>query len=162
MGAYCYYLEAPSYSLDATNTKRAIKELQVFVDRYPSSDRIEKCNILIDELRGKLSTKAFENARQYFITSNYKSAIISLDNVLSDFPSYTNREEVHFLIIKSTYLLAINSISTKVKERLKATLDAYAQFKDNYPESNFLEDLESTYHKTQNTLTELKKTKDEI
>ena len=162
MGAYCYYLEAPSYSLDATNTKKAIKELQVFVDRYQSSSRVEECNILIDELRGKLSAKAFENAKQYFITSNYKSAIIALDNVLIDFPSYMNREEVHCLIVKSTYLLAINSISTKVEERLKATLDAYAQFEDNYPESDLLKDLESTYNKTQNTLTELKENKDEI
>ena len=162
MTAYCYYLEAPAYSLDATNTKKAIKELQVFVDRYQSSSRIEECNILIDELRAKLSTKAFGNAKQYFITSNYKSAIIALDNVLIDFPSYMNREEVHCLIVKSTYLLAINSISTKVEERLKATLDAYAQFEDNYPESDLLKDLESTYNKTQITLTELKDNKDEI
>ena len=162
MSAYCYYLEAPIYSLDATNTRKAIKELQVFIDRYPTSDRIDRCNILIDELRGKLSAKAFENAKQYFITSNYKSAIIALDNVLIDFPSYTNREGAHFLIVEATYLLAINSISTKVEGRLKATLDAYAQFEDNYPESDLLKDLESTYNKTQNTLTELKENKDEI
>jgi hypothetical protein len=73
-----------------------------------------------------------------------------------------NREEVHYLIVQSTYLLAINSISTKVEERLKATLDAYAQFEDNYPESDLLKDLESTYNKTKNTLTELKENKDEI
>ena len=162
MNAYCYYLEAPIYSLDATNTHKAIKQLQVFIDRYPASDRIDKCNILLDELRDKLSAKAFENAKQYFITANYKSAIIALDNVLIDFPSYMNREEVHFLIVKSTYLLAINSISNKVEKRLKATLDAYTQFKDNYPDSDFLKDLTSTYNKTQTTLTELKKNKDEI
>ena len=69
---------------------------------------------------------------------------------------------MHFLIVKSTYLLAINSISTKVEERLKETLDAYEQFKDNYPDSDFLKDLVSTYNKTQTTLTELKQNKDEI
>ena len=162
MAAYCYYNEAPAYSLDATNTYRAIKELQLFVDRYPSSDRIADCNLLIDELRDRLSLKAFENAKQYYITSNYKSAIIALDNVLIDFPSFNNREEAHFLIVKSTYSLAINSISTKVEERLIATLDAYSHFLDNYPNSHYLNDLKLTYDKTQKLLKEQKTNKDEI
>ena len=162
MTAYCYYLETPNYSLDATNNYKAIKELQVFVDRFPNSDRVKKCNDLLDELRTILSKKAFETAKQYFTTENYKSAIISLENVLIDFPSYTNREEVYFLIVKSSYLLAVNSISVKVYPRLKETLDAYAQFKDNYPNSDYLKDLENTYNKTNKTLTELKENKDEI
>jgi outer membrane protein assembly factor BamD len=162
MGAYCYYNEAPIYSLDATNTHKAIKELQSFIDRYPISARVEKCNKLIDELRAKLALKAFENAKQYYTTSNFKSAIIALDNVLIDFPSFNNREEVHFLIVKATYLLAINSISIKVKERLQATLEAYAHFQDNYPKSTYLKELEITYNKTQITLNELKENKDEI
>lgn len=162
MSAYCYYNEAPTYSLDATNTYRAIKELQSFINSYPISERIERCNNLIDELRGKLSRKAFENAKQYYTTSNYKSAIIALDNVLINFPSFENREEVHFLLVKSSYLLAINSIKEKVEERLKATLESYNHFKDNYPSSPFLEELEKTYEKTQITLLELKRNKNEI
>jgi len=162
LSAYCYYLEAPNFSLDATNNYKAIKELQAFVNKFPTSEKVEKCNKLLDELRTILSKKAFENAKQYFVTENYKAAIIALENVLIDFPSYTNREEVHFLIVQSSYLLAKNSISTKVVDRLKATLDAYKQFKDNYPESEYLKDLKSTYNKTQTTLTQLKQNKDEI
>ena len=162
MGAYCYYNEAPAYSLDPTNTYRAIKELQSFVDRYPASDRNPQCNELIDELRNKLSLKAFENAKQYYTTSNYKSAIVALDNVLINYPSFNNREEVHFLIVKSSYLLAINSINNKIKDRLQATLEAYSHFKDNYPNSSYLKELETTYNKTQETLIELKNNNDEI
>ena len=162
MSAYCYYLETPNFSLDATNNYKAIKELQAFVNKFPTSEKVEKCNELLDELRAILSKKSFENAKQYFVTENYKSAIISLENVLIDFPSYKNREEVHYLIVKSSYLLAINSISTKVVDRLKATLDAYEQFKDNYATSEYLKDLENTYKKTNQTLTELKQKKDEI
>jgi outer membrane protein assembly factor BamD len=162
MSALCYYNEAPIYSLDATNTDRAIKELQSFVDSYPLSNRIERCNQLIDELREKLSKKAFENAKQYYNTSNFKSAIIALENVLIDFPSFNNRQEVHYLIVKSAYLLAINSINSKIQERLKSTLEAFAHFQDNYPNSLFLKDLEKTYDKTQNTLTKFKQKKDEI
>ena len=162
LSAYCYYLEAPNFSLDASNNYKAIKELQAFVNQFPASEKVEKCNELLDELRATLSKKAFENAKQYFVTENYKSAIIALENVLIDFPSYSNREEVHYLIVQSSYLLAINSISTKVVDRLKATLDAYKQFKDNYATSEYLKDLENTYNKTNQTLTELKHNKNEI
>lgn len=162
MSALCYYKEVPNYSLDPTNTYKAIKELQSFIDRYPSSERVVKCNKLIDELRAVLSKKAFEIAKQYFTTANYKSAIIAMDNLLIDYPSFNNREEAYYLIVKSSYLLAINSISTKKEERLKSTLDAYKQFKDNYPKSDYLRDLENTYNKTTNILTELNQEKNEI
>ena len=162
MSAYCYYLEAPNYSLDATNTHKAIKELQAHINKYPNSDKIKECNMLIDQLRSKLSKKAFENARQYFTTENYKSAIIALDNVLIDFPSFDNREEVHFLIVKSSYLLAVNSISIKQEDRLKATLDAYEQFKDNYSNSKYIKELEETYIETKKELEDLKNKNNEI
>ena len=162
MNAYCYYNEAPSYSLDATNTKRAIKELQSFVDNYPNSIRIGDCNKLIDELRSKLSLKAFENAKQYYLTSNYKSAIIALNNVLIDFPSFGNREEVHYLIVKSSYFLAINSIKSKIEIRLNETLDAFSHFNDNYPNSTYIQELEITKRKCNIKLTEIKNKSDEI
>ena len=39
MYAYCYYLESPRYSLDQTDTKNAIKELQYFINKYPDSQK---------------------------------------------------------------------------------------------------------------------------
>ena len=157
MNAYCYYLETPAYSLDASNNYKAIKSLQAFVDRYPNSERVDKCNNLIDELRAKLAEKAFENAKQYYITENYKSAIIALDNVLIDFPENIYREEAQFLILKSSYLLAINSISTKKEIRFKGTLEAYHFFNDNYPESDYRKEAQQTYKKALKSLELLKK-----
>ena len=162
MSAYCYYLESPNYSLDPTNNYKAIKELQQHINQYPNSDKILECNTLIDELREKLSKKDFENAKQYFKTENYKSAIIALQNFLIDFPTYENREEVHYLIVRSSYLLAINSISTKIKERLELTVDTYNQFSNNYPESKYLKMLEETFNKTNESLKKIKNNTNEI
>ena len=145
MSAYCYYLEAPNYSLDARNTHKAIKEMQRHIDSYPDSDNIMECNKLIDELRNKLAKKAFENAKQYFTTEKYKSAIIALENVMIDFPSINNREEIQFLIINSSYLLAVNSIGSKIEERLLSTIDLYQYFKENYPNSVYLKTLSDIY-----------------
>ena len=60
MAAYCYYLESPKYSLDKTNTIKAIKELQAFIDKYPKSEKIKECNLLIDNLTKKFTIKYLE------------------------------------------------------------------------------------------------------
>lgn len=156
MTAYCVYMESPSYSLDITNTQKAINQLQLFINTYPNSSKVEECNVLIRELRNKIALKAFENAKQYYTTEYYKAAIIALNNVLIDFPGNDFREETHFLILESSYQLAINSISGKVKERLNNTLDAYLVFNDNYPESKYSKQAKKIQLETKELLNKLK------
>ena len=101
------------------------------------------------------SQKAFENAKQYYTTQYYKSAIIALNSVLIDFPGSKFREEIHFLILKSFYQLAINSISSMVEERLNNTLDAFLVFKDNYPKSDFSKEAEKIESDTKQSLNKI-------
>lgn len=155
MAAYCVYLESPSHSLDATYTQKAIGELQQFINKYPKSSKSEESEQLISELHNKLAFKAFENAKQYYITEYYKSAIIALNNLLIDYPGNSHREEAHFLILKSSYELAVNSISSKVEERLQNTLDAYLVFNDNYPESKFIRQAQKIEEQTKQSLNNL-------
>ena len=162
MVAFCHYQEAPEYSLDATNTILAIDKFQEFIDKYPESDSLVRCNNLMDELRLNLSRKAFSNAKQYHTTENYRAAIIALDNVLIDFPSIKNREEIYYLILESSYFLAINSIQSKKEKRLNMTIDYYHQFIDNYPESEYQNDVTQIFNNTKKTIEQLKLTNDEI
>ena len=155
MGAYCVYMESPSYSLDATYTQKAIGELQEYINKYPEGSRKTECENLILELHNKLAYKAFENAKQYYTTEHYKSAIISLNNMLIDFPGNEHREEAHFLILKSSYELAINSIGTKIEERLQNTIDAYLVFNDNYPNSKFIKQAKKIEEQTRKSLNNL-------
>lgn len=152
MGAYCMYLESPPHTLDDTYTKKAIEELRQFMNRYPASSKSNQCSELILELNNKLVLKAFENAKQYYITENYKAAIVALNNVLIDFPGNDYREEVHFLILKSSYDLAVNSISIKIEERLNNTLDAFLVFNDNYPESKYIKQAKRIQEQTKEIL----------
>ena len=156
MTAYCYYLESPIYKLDSKNTYKAINQLQLFANLYPKSERVKECNNLIDELREKLAKKAFHNAKQYYITEYHKSAIIAFKNVLIDFPGSKYEEEIYFLIIESSFQLAKKSIITKKQERLESTIDAYKEFADKYPESNFLKQANSTKQKTLKLIETLK------
>ena len=64
-------------------------------------------------VEGKLETKSFEQARLYFNMEDYKAAVTAFRNLLNDFPSTSFRENSLFLIVKSEFLLAENSIDEK-------------------------------------------------
>ncbi len=136
MYAYCFYLESPRYSLDQTDTKSAIKELQYFINKYPSSERVKQCNELVDKLRAKLEMKNYEIAKQYYFLDDYKAAIVSFENILKEFPDTKYREEIMFLIVKSNYIHASRSIETKKAERFKAVIDSYHKFASYFPASS--------------------------
>ena len=137
MAAYSNYKLSPSFRLDQSYTAVAIDELQLFINTYPSSERVAECNSLIDEMRLKLEVKAFEEGKLYFDLRNYQSAIHSLENMLKDFPETTNADQVRFLIIKANYLLAKNSIVDKKEERYNETIELATEFMDRRAESNY-------------------------
>ena len=145
MSAYCYYLNSPVYSLDQADTRLAIKELQSFINTYPKSTRLEEANSIMSKLRFKLELKASEIAKQYFNTSNYKAAIVALNNFTKDYPDSKFVEECNFLLVKSHYLLTVNSIEVKKPERIKSTLESYNKFVDKFPQSTYLKDAQAIY-----------------
>lgn len=145
MNAYCYYLNSPRYSLDQTNTKSAIKEFQSFIDTYPESSRIDTCNKLIDALRYKLEKKDYEIIKQYHNLSDWKAAIVAVKNYLREYPASRYTEELHYLLIESYYLLAVNSVPAKKMERVEGAIENYVKFADIYPESSYLSRAENIY-----------------
>ena len=59
LSAYAYKLDSPVFSLEQTQTYKAIESFQSFINTYPDSDRIEEANQHYKELRLKLQKKAF-------------------------------------------------------------------------------------------------------
>lgn len=143
LNAYCYYLDSPRYSLDQTNTYEAIKEMQLFINLYPDSERIPECNTIIDELRGKLEKKAIEIGIQYFKTKHYKAAITSLEAVLDDFPDTKNREKILYFVMKSYYYYAINSVEDKKEERYQQAIEIYNDIMYLFPDTKYQRELNS-------------------
>lgn len=142
MVAYCYYEDSPASSLDQANTIKAIDELQVFINQHPGSSRVDQCNKLIDELRDKLVKKSFDSASLYFKLGDYKAAITALNNSIKEYPDTRYREELLFLVLKSSFELARNSVSDKMKERFESTVAAYQTLAEEYPESKHLREAE--------------------
>jgi outer membrane protein assembly factor BamD len=125
LGAQCYTKLSPVYSLDQTDTDKAVDKLQNFIDTYPNSTYLPEANALVKGLRYKIEKKAFENAKQYNTISDFKAAQIAFDNFISDFPGTPFKEEALYYKFDSAYKLAINSIPSKMEDRLRSAKLAY-------------------------------------
>jgi len=145
MVGYCSYLLSPKPRLDQTVTREAIESLQLYINLYPYSDRVDEANRLIDELQSKLVYKSYLNAKLYYDLDNYKAASIAINNSLKEYPDSEYREELMYMLLKSKYLLAINSIEEKKEERLSSALDEYFSFVDEYPESDYRKEVDKFY-----------------
>lgn len=144
LSAYSYKLASPRFSLDATDTKKALEAFQTFIDTYPDSDKIEEANTHYKELRYKLQKKSFEIAKTYYRTAdydlrNYKSAIQAFDNLLSDYLGSEFKEEAYYYRLKAAHDFVLKSTVRRKSERIKDAIEAYEKLKRNFPESKFME-----------------------
>ncbi|NPA67582.1 MAG: outer membrane protein assembly factor BamD [Chlorobi bacterium] len=155
MSAKCYYLDAPKPKLDQEATYTALKEFELFITKYPESDKIEDCNKMVDDLIARLETKSFLNAKLYYDIGYYNAASIALKNSIKDYPDTKYKEEIMYLIVKSRYKYAQNSIISKQKERYENTLKAYNDFIEKYPESKYLKELNGIKKTINKELTKL-------
>lgn len=126
LGAKSYSMLSPEYSLDQTDTTKAIEKLQAFIDTYPNSQYLGEANSIVKNLNEKLERKVFENAKGYNTISDYKSALVALDNFIADYPGTPFKEEALFYKYDSAYQLGINSVPSKMEERLNVAKVAYA------------------------------------
>ncbi len=154
LAAYCYYLMSPRPSLDQENTYNAINSFTLFKSKFPNSDRVSECDRLIAELEEKLVEKSYLTAKLYFDLGNYKAAMVALRTSLTEYPDTKFREELMFLRLKSSYLLAENSVIEKQQERYQSAVDEYYSFLDEFPESEYIKEAEKIYTSVQEKITE--------
>lgn len=156
MAAQCYLGMSPTYKLDQDYTSTAVDQLQLFINSYPTSARVDSANHEIDNLRNKLAEKDFQNALLYYHTENYKAASLSFKNFTLEFPDASKVEEADFLSFKASYLYAMKSIDTKKPERLEDALKIYQNFSLRYAESEFKKEADKLSASAQNELLKLK------
>lgn len=157
MAAYSYYLESPAYSLDQENTVKAIEALQLFINLYPKSERVAEASKLIDNLRNKLETKSYANARLFLDIGDYKSAVIAFRNSMRDYPDTKYAEEMEYLTIKAQYLYARNSYEFKQEERFNEAITLFNEFSANYPSSKYLKDAQELKKNSEKAIVEVRK-----
>ena len=76
---------SPNYYHDQESSKKAVTEIQQFLDDYPSSDYSVGADNLIKDLRLRLAEKSMETGVLYFKLKAYDSAIVSYKIVINDY-----------------------------------------------------------------------------
>ena len=142
MYALCFYYLSPGPSRDQTMTGQALIAINEFISRYPKSDRIEDFKKINAELTERLHDKAYINAYTYYKIGRYKSAIVALKNALKQYPESKHREEIMYLIVDAGYRFASNSVQDKQTDRYLTMLDSYLSFKEEFPESKHIKELD--------------------
>ena len=155
MKGYSNYQMSPTYRLDQSYTEKAVDDFQLFVNTYPTSERVAECNKLIDECRVKQEKKAFSQAELYFNLKQYQSATHSFENLLQNFPDTKQSESVRFLMTKAAYLLAVNSVYDKQEERYRNVLASSDAFFNKHPKSSYSKEIRTIRNTSNKKIKEL-------
>ncbi len=160
--AEALYKDAPEYYLDQASTSTASDALQTFINNYPSSKFAPEAAKILQELRIKLETKAYDKAKLYYKTSpsniaNFRAAVIAINNFQRDYPDSQYMEELLYTRVAAQYYYAFNSLDTKKKGRYSETTKFYLELVDKYPNSKYLKQLEKFYDFAQNEVARIDK-----
>ncbi len=144
------YNDTPEPRLDQTSTFEAINEIQMFCEFFPSSIYREEAQQMMFELQDKLVEKEYLSAKLYYnlgnyMGNNYESCVITAQNALQDFPYAKRREDLAYLVFVAKYKMASESILEKQEERYRDVVDEYYAFKNEFPESKRMKDLERMF-----------------
>ncbi len=136
----CAILSSNSYQRDQKQTKRALEQLQMFIEDFPQSDFIENAEKSIVALRYKLAKKEYEVARLYLKLEEYDSAIIYFRSVLNNYYDTEFSDEARIGII-FTHILSDNRKGAK--RYLKAEKSRFLKSEKYDMADNLIKDTES-------------------
>lgn len=156
MSAVCLFKYAPKYSLDQTNTVKALESMQSYVNRYPGSKRLSEANTYIAESQKKLEVKQADAAKLYYNISQYKAASVAYKSVLHNYPESPNGDLYTFMVMKSMYKYAKASVPAKQEERFATAISTYRELKDTYPQSKYIAEADKLYTEADNNVKKIR------
>ena len=162
------FLDTPEPRLDQTSTYKAIQELQMFMEYSPASSRHQEAQQMIFDLQDKLVMKDYMAARLYYdlgsytgnssystTGNNYLACIVTAQNALKDYPYTKMREDISILLLRAKYDMAKESVEEKKEERMRDAIDEYYAFKNEFPESKYMKEVENIYKDAKKYVKEL-------
>lgn len=99
--AMSHYEQMRAPERDQSETKEAIKEFEVFFERYPNSPLTPEVRQRWREARDRLSEASYRVGLFYFRSRWYVGAIDRFREVLKQDPAYTRRDAVYYYLAES-------------------------------------------------------------
>ena len=117
---------------DQSNTHEAIKELQVFLDRYPNSALLPEATALMRSAKDRLSEASYRVGFFYFRSRWYPGAVDRFREVLKADPEFTHRDAVYYHLAES--LLKGNTDAARAE-----ALPYFERILEEFEQSSYLE-----------------------
>ena len=104
--------------------------------------------------------KEYDAAKLYYnlgtyLGNNFRSCVICAQNALKDYPYTKYREELSLLVVKAKYEEAVHSVHDKKADRYRDAVDECYAFKNEYPESANIKNVDELLKKSEEALKEL-------
>ena len=77
--------------------------------------------------------------------NNYLAAVVTAQNILREYPYTQRREDLSILILRAKYDMAKESVLEKKAERMRETIDEYYAFKNEFPDSKYMKEVEAIF-----------------
>lgn len=153
--ATTYFDLSPESALDQSDTKRAIQEFELFMDRFPDNDLVNDAQEMIVQLRTKLAKKQFDTAKLYERRELHEAAALSFESVFDLYPDTEWAQQALVGAIRSYIAYSDQSIPSRQAERLQAAIKNYDRLTQIFQESPYLKEAESLYKEAQSKLDDL-------
>ena len=88
---------------DQSSTRDAVKEIEIFLQRFPNSPLMPEARKMEREARDRLSEANYRVGFYYFRVKWYPGAIDRFKDVLTTDPAFSNRDAVYYHLAESLY-----------------------------------------------------------
>ncbi|MBO6574796.1 MAG: outer membrane protein assembly factor BamD [Rhodothermales bacterium] len=153
--AMTYYDRSPRWSLDQTDTGRAITQFELFMTRYPNHPLFFEGQARIEELRGKLARKRYESGNQYATRGYNEAAALTFESVFDDYYDTEWADDALVAAARSYIAFADQSIPARRPERLQLAIDAYERLIQIFPDSPLIKEGEEVFRSATDRLRQL-------
>lgn len=120
---------------DQSATRDAIKEVEIFLQRFPNSKLMPEARKMEREAKDRLSEANYRVGFYYFRVKWYPGAIERFKEILSADPNYTNRDAVYYHLAESLYRSAE---TTKEPAKKAEALPYYERLIKEFEKSEYL------------------------
>ncbi len=137
--ARSYTLQMLAPERDQQATKDAIKEIEIFLQRFPNSKLMPEARKMEREARDRLSEANYRVGYFYYRIKWYTGAVDRFKEIIKVDPQYSNRDALYFYLAESLYLQgkAITE-PTESQAKLAEALPYYERLVKEFEQSEHL------------------------
>jgi len=143
--AMCYVQLSPRYKLDQTDTYQALELMQLFIGRYPNTERAEDAANIVDALRNKLAQKEYSAAELYMRINAYEAAAVYYGLTIDQFPETEWAEKALANQVLAYMQFAQASVPSRQFERFQKAVESYEKYLQLFPQGPNRSTVEAYY-----------------